>query len=601
MKLPFAILVIALAFPALASAATLRLGPLNSPFAGATGNQVAAGDLDADGISDLVMYDDLANRVTVARGLPDGFEMRQSFVVGSGTWRNLTVADADADGSPDVLLLDQASVTNDRIMVMRNNGSGGLPATSRVVETLAAGNARTFAVGDLDTDRVPDLLIVSGNADGSTGTLTAAFGAVDPLSGAVSYGNEASAVTVTQPSSVVLTNVLAATGPDVAVASAVAGKIQVFPRLAARTFNSPVELTLPGASRLATGGLGGALFATATNGTLSVIVQDKTSGGLVVDQQRSGLASPASVLTRDMNRDGNLDVVVAEPVSTLERVAIFTSNASGVLSATPQRFVASPDGERPDSITAGDFNGDGAPDLGVAGTSPAGVGAMFSTAITAISAPADFGAAPVGTLTAPRQLTITNTGVAPLDPGSLSLGGNTADFLVDRSDCLAGVRSDSSCSVDVRFAPQTAAARLADILVNTEGATAEVQVRGTGTTPPAPPKGDKGDPGTPGATGAAGPAGARGPTGATGAAGATGPRGRNGRDARVSCRVTAPKRVRCTVRFSARSSTARHARWTLLRGKRVVASGRSRVRSGGRVVARLDRRLAPGTYRVRIR
>jgi uncharacterized delta-60 repeat protein len=100
---------------------------------------------------------------------------------------------------------------------------------------------------------------------------------------------------------------------------------------------------------------------------------------------------------------------------------------------------------------------------------------------------------------------------------------------------------------------------------------------GPGATGPAGPQGLQGVPGP------AGPAGARGPAGPAGATGARGPRGPRGRaaDIKVSCRLAGRRRNRitCTVR---RARVARGTiRLRLLRGGRLVASGRGAGRGRG--------------------
>jgi len=64
----------------------------------------------------------------------------------------------------------------------------------------------------------------------------------------------------------------------------------------------------------------------------------------------------------------------------------------------------------------------------------------------------------------------------------------------------------------------------------------------TGPIGPVGPQGDPGSAGTPGTAGSPGTAGTAGSTGPRGA------RGRPGRDAKVTCRVTAPKKVTCKVK-----------------------------------------------------
>lgn len=101
--------------------------------------------------------------------------------------------------------------------------------------------------------------------------------------------------------------------------------------------------------------------------------------------------------------------------------------------------------------------------------------------------------------------------------------------------------------------------------------------------------GSNGANGAPGAGGAPGANGANGPQGAPGATGATGPAGPSGSVA-VTCKVTTPKKVTCTV-SSVRSSRRAGAR--LVRSGRTVARG-TLTRGRGTLTAR--HRLVKGSY-----
>ena len=74
-------------------------------------------------------------------------------------------------------------------------------------------------------------------------------------------------------------------------------------------------------------------------------------------------SGPADVETVDVNRDGRLDVIVAERFS--DTVAVFLGNGDGTLGARHSFFA----GPGPVDIAVGDFNRDGKPDLAIADAS----------------------------------------------------------------------------------------------------------------------------------------------------------------------------------------------------------------------------------------
>jgi hypothetical protein len=110
-------------------------------------------------------------------------------------------------------------------------------------------------------------------------------------------------------------------------------------------------------------------------------------------------------------------------------------------------------------------------------------------------------------------------------------------------------------------------------------------------------QGQKGSQGEAGAPGATGSQGAKGDTGSQGAAGAQGPAGPQGPAGKVNvtCKVKG-KKVTCTVKNAAKSSSAQSLHWRLMHGGHAYSHGASP--SGD---LRLDlRHTPPGRYRLHI-
>jgi outer membrane protein OmpA-like peptidoglycan-associated protein len=114
----------------------------------------------------------------------------------------------------------------------------------------------------------------------------------------------------------------------------------------------------------------------------------------------------------------------------------------------------------------------------------------------------DFGVQTVGSTTAARAVTITNTGTADLHVTAATLGGTDAgDFAIATDGCsaVAAVATGDSCTIDVTFKPTATGARTASLSIASdavasptvvdlggEGAAAPAPVTTT-TTAPAPP------------------------------------------------------------------------------------------------------------------
>src|SRR6266446_9666615 len=82
---------------------------------------VAIGDLNADGILDLVVPTFITNTVSVMLGNGDGtFGPERTFVTGSDPF-SVAIADLNADGKPDLVVANYGSNT---LSLMLGNGDG---------------------------------------------------------------------------------------------------------------------------------------------------------------------------------------------------------------------------------------------------------------------------------------------------------------------------------------------------------------------------------------------------------------------------------------------------------------------------------------------
>jgi hypothetical protein len=126
---------------------------------------VAVADLTGDGLADVVVAAGVFRQglVSVFPGLPDG-TLGFPFSARAGDWpAALRIADVDADGLLDVVVLDTLALDERRIIVLKNAGAGvlggsgswNIPAYHDTTESSAA---CTLHVADLDLDGFPDVL-----------------------------------------------------------------------------------------------------------------------------------------------------------------------------------------------------------------------------------------------------------------------------------------------------------------------------------------------------------------------------------------------------------------------------------------------------------
>jgi hypothetical protein len=343
-----------------ASAQTVQFATHRDYSSGYGPSSIAIGDINGDQIADLAVAHYSDNTVAVLPGNGDGtFQPPRSIYLGPNIApRSIAIADFNRNGWPDLAI---AAPESNTVLLIPGNGDG----TFQPAVTLAAGGTgpRFLVSSDFNRDGKPDLAIansLSNNVTVLVGNGDGTFQAARSFSA----GNG--------PSFVTAGDVNRDNEPDLVVASSGSGTISVLVGNGNGTFQAPQ-----------TSASGGALSVSA------VFAGDSTerktgSGGRQLHREHGQLligtagtstpqsfpagGGPTSLAAGDFNLDGKLDVASSnERDGTLEgssTVTVLLGNGDGSL-----RLPATvPVGSTSWSIAAGDFNGDGLPDLAVANT-----------------------------------------------------------------------------------------------------------------------------------------------------------------------------------------------------------------------------------------
>jgi hypothetical protein len=345
------------------SGGTIQFAPSSAPLtlasslaAGAGATSVVTGDLNGDGIPDLVA-NPIDQTISVFLGNGDGtFQAARISSLGVAPVAPvapvaLALADLNGDHKLDLIVVDGQGM----IDVMLGNGDGTFQAATRYA---TGASPFAVAVADLRHTGTLDLLALSnqgvsvllGNGDGT-------FGAAQAV--ALS-GSNLSALAVGD---------LNGDGkPDLVVTDSRSSRVLVLLGNGDGTFGTATSYPV------GSGPQGVALADLRHQGKLDLIVANSTGNSVSVllgnGNGTFGAAtnypvgtSPVAVLAADINGDGNLDVVTANNGSN--DVSVLLGNGDGTLRAATSLGV----GTAPNSVAAATLAGGGRLDLVTASSS----------------------------------------------------------------------------------------------------------------------------------------------------------------------------------------------------------------------------------------
>jgi len=353
-----------------------------APYASASKTYaIFAGDLDGDGDLDLVAANETDNSVSVFLNNGAGVFTRLGAPYPTGAYpTGIALADFNHDNIPDVVTADYHG--NSVSVLLGAASHTGALAAQKTYPTVAGGETSTLAVGDLNGDGKLDVIATNplrasfseflGRGDG---TLAPAIdvpvgitSAAQPYSAAIGDfdGNGANDVAIADVTSraiiVRLGNGDGTFQPEVPYADKGEGAYI----LIARDVNLDGKLDLVCANR------------GSDNVTVLLGRGDGTFRKAIVSTTGK-LTGPYSIAVADFNQDGVPDVVTAN---------FMTGNATVLLGVGDGSFEAPIDAGPTSSgtgrfsygVAAGDFNGDGKPDIAVANPDDANIVVKLSTA-----------------------------------------------------------------------------------------------------------------------------------------------------------------------------------------------------------------------------
>ncbi len=196
-----------------------------------------------------------------------------------------------------------------------------------------------------------------------------------------------------------------------------------------------------------------------------------------------------SVAVADFNLDGKADVILSD--SPWNDISLLLGNGDGTFQPPMQFFIGNSLGSfRPGNIFAvADFDGNGAPDLAVAGTN--GISILLNAAGSQAPSPLlstgtlAFGSVHIGQ-PASQTATLTYMATTALTITGITLSGAQSGDFSQTNSCGTTLAGGMSCLITVTFNPQATGGRTAAIQI-TDSASNSPQVislSGTGAPPP---------------------------------------------------------------------------------------------------------------------
>jgi VCBS repeat protein len=340
---------------------------------GTNSQSIAVGDFDGGGKLDLAVANEgeATNNVSVFLGNGDGtFPTRKDFPAAlTFPVTTLVAADLNGDGK-----LDLAAASNSELALLNNDGSANLFGAATVVPAVGNGT-RNMTAGDFDGTNGTDLVVTSTAGNNISVLLNNGSGAFNPKTDFDGGGGK-----IFGPRGVVATDFNGDGKIDLALADFgvdLAGKFNLnilfnngsgaFP--AAQDFIASATSANQG---IAAGDFNG-------DGKNDVVVSNLDDHVVYVflnDGSGSfGSAVPYStgddcgaVAVADFDLDGNLDIAAADAVgqdAVHGDVAVLLGNGDGTFQDKKLFSAGTTAGtiNNPRSITVGDFNGDGKPDI----------------------------------------------------------------------------------------------------------------------------------------------------------------------------------------------------------------------------------------------
>ena len=328
----------------------------------------------------------------------------------------VAVGDLNGDGRPDIAAAN-AGGNGNSISVFLNTTSNGTntPTFSAKNDFNTGSNPVSVAIGDLNKDGRPDIVVANGNSNSvSVFINTTANGASVPT-----FTAKVDFATGSRPVSVGIADINADDSPDIIATNYYSSNISI---LINTTVDNSTTATFLGKTDFVTGtnpaeaafadlnGDGKPDIVTANAGanSMSVFLNTTTPGASVpVFSGKNDFttgATPTSITAADVNGDGKTDIVTSNFSAKSVSVFLNTTSTGGTVPVfSVKDYLTS---ANPHTITSGDLNGDGKPDIALANYYTNSVSVLLNTTPGKAATSSFYGELNFATGTTPVSLSI---------------------------------------------------------------------------------------------------------------------------------------------------------------------------------------------------
>jgi hypothetical protein len=340
----------------------------NNYGTGSNPRSAAVVDLNGDGKPDVFVTNQVGAQPSIFRNrsTPGSllFAYSSNVTLGSGPF-GVAAGDLNGDGKPDLAVTNSNSGQAGTLTVLRNVSVGDTIAFVTRTDSVGWGPVGV-AIADMDMDGKPDVLVAAGNS----GTISL-YRNITTSVNDIQFAAKVDISNFNHGDAIAVADFDGDGKPDIASANFSGGNISIY-----QNFSTPGTLGFASGvnynagsspNDIATGDFNGdgkpdIAVINYSSATVSVFKNTSTTGAIAFDT-KIDLATgtnPASISIGDLNGDGKPEIIVPSNVPPATAVFRNTSDSTGIAFAGPVNYAL---GQSPTGSAIVDLDNDGKPDF----------------------------------------------------------------------------------------------------------------------------------------------------------------------------------------------------------------------------------------------